>query len=137
MSISTGAVAEAEMRYGRVAQGMNYIRLLAETVHLRTPGAISEMSPDYGCFVQAWSAYAVAWPIVACLFGVQPHAHLRRLNLQPCFPAGWDNVRLENLRVGNADFDLFWNGRELCVRCSQPGWTVTCESLPLKIEMHA
>lgn len=133
MSISTGALIEAEMRYGRIEQGLQYMRMLTDTVHLRTPGAISEMSPDYGCFVQAWSAYAVAWPIVAWLFGVQPQAHLRRLELRPNFPSEWDDLRLEQLRVGDTDFDLHWDGSELTVRASQSGWAVICDTVPLRI----
>jgi hypothetical protein len=137
MSISTGALVEAEMRYGRMSQGMTYMRLLADTVHLRTPGAISEMSPDYGCFVQAWSAYAVAWPLVACLFGVKPRAHLRRLELCPCIPVDWDELRLEALRIGDTLFDFHWNGTELKVRASQPGWTITCDTVPLTVETQS
>jgi hypothetical protein len=136
MSISTGALIEAEMRYGRLTQGLTYMRLLADTVHLRTPGAISEMSPDYGCFVQAWSAYAIAWPLVACIFGVRPCAHLRRLELHPCIPADWNELRLEALRIGDTEFDLHWNGTHLTVCASQAGWTITCDTVPLKVEMQ-
>jgi hypothetical protein len=91
---------------------------------MQMPGAISEMLPDYGCCVQAWSSYAVAWPVVAGVFGVQPEAHRRVLRLSPRFPPSWPAVRLRNLRIGGAAADLTWNGECLTVSVGEPGWQV-------------
>ena len=92
---------------------------------LHMPGAISEMSPDSGCFLQAWSGYGVAWPVVTQMFGIQPDAFRRRLALSPTFPVGWTEARLSGVRVGSNTFDVAWDGRMLTVTSHEPGWTVT------------
>jgi glycogen debranching enzyme len=127
MSISTGALAVAEATYGRVDRALDYVRKLTDTLDLHMPGAISELSPDSGCFVQAWSGYAVAWPLVAHVFGVRPEAHRRRLTLAPRFPTSWPEARLGNVRIGSATFDFHWDGKTLMARGSEPGWTVSDE----------
>jgi hypothetical protein len=133
MSINTGVLAATEIAYGRVEQGLARIHQLTDTLALRTPGAISEMSPDYGCFVQAWSGYAVAWPVVAQIFGVEPDAYRRRLLLRPHFPASWRTASLRNLLVGDARFDLHWTGEELLVTVRGGEWTVTAPEVPVRL----
>jgi len=135
MSISTGALAVAEMSYGQVERALERVRLMTGTLDLRMPGAISEMSPDDGCFVQAWSGYGVAWPVVAGVFGLRPDAFRRRLALRPVFPAGWPSARLDNVRVGANSFDLSWDGATLTVTSREPGWSVTCDGAPLRVEI--
>ena len=124
MSISTGALAVAEMAYGRVERGLRYVRALTDTLDMHMPGAISEISPNYGCFLQAWSGYAVAWPLVTHLFGLQPDAYHKRLTLSPRFPAGWPEAHLANVRIGGHTFDFDWDGSYLTVTAHDPGWTI-------------
>jgi len=133
MSISTGVLASAELVYGRAEVALGYVRAVAETLPLHMPGAISELSPDGGCFVQAWSGYAVAWPVVAGMFGVRPDAFHRRLALEPVFPASWRSARLTDLRVGANSIDLDWDGATLTVTTREPGWTITSDRVPLSI----
>jgi len=136
MSISTGVLATAETRYGRVEQALDYVRLLTGTLEMGMPGAIAEMSPDGGCFVQAWSGYAVAWPLVAGVFGLRPDAFHRRLTLDPIFPSGWRSARLGNVRVGANSFDVSWDGATLTVTSREPGWTVTSSTgIPIRVEI--
>lgn len=111
MTISSGVGAVAAARYGRVETALGYIRQITNTRLLRFPGAPSEMSPDYGCFVQAWTGYSVAVPIIRHVLGLNPNAHQRRLTLSPRLPASWDHFSLKNMRVGDLhlDFDLRWD----------------------------
>jgi len=125
--------SEAEGECGRAEVALCYVRAVAETLPLHMPGAISELSPDGGCFVQAWSGYAVAWPVVAGIFGVRPDAFRRRLALEPAFPASWRSARLTDLRVGANSIDLDWDGATLTVTTREPGWTITSDRVPLSI----
>jgi hypothetical protein len=134
MSIATGVLAIAELRYGRVEQALGYIRTITATLDMHMPGAISEMSPDYGCCVQAWSGYGVAWPLVTQIFGVQPDAFRRRLALSPVFPRDWPAASLKSLRVGSNAFDIAWDGRVLRVLSREPGWAVNSDGPPLQVE---
>ncbi|MGH2408840.1 MAG: hypothetical protein ACRDGS_00585, partial [Chloroflexota bacterium] len=128
MSVKTGVLALAEMMQGRVQQGLAYVRLLAESLDVRMPGAISEMSPDGGCFVQAWSGYAVAWPVVAQLFGLQPDAQRKRVTINPCFPADWGEASLTHVSIGGGFFDFVWRHGTLRVGVPDSSWTVESAS---------
>lgn len=137
MSINTGVLAGCEIAHGRPERGLAYLDLLARTLDLHLPGAISEMSPDGGCCVQAWSSFALAWPVVRGLFGLQPDAHLRRLTVRPSFPPGWAPARLECVPVGETLVDLHWDGRTLEVRIEEPGWTVIHDGTPERLQVGA
>lgn len=132
MSIATGVMATAEVTYGRVEQAFAYVRTLTDQLGMQMPGAISEMSPDYGCFVQAWSGYGVAWPVITGIFGLRPDAYHRQIDLTPSFPAGWSHAQLRRVQVGTNSIDLHWDGARLWVTSREPGWRVTCDSLPLQ-----
>lgn len=106
MTISTGVAAVCEARYRRMDAALGYIRLIAATRFLRFPGAPSEMSPAGGCFVQAWTGYGVAVPIVRHFFGLEPAAHQKKVKLSPCLPAVWNRARLDAVRVGDQSLDL-------------------------------
>lgn len=134
MSINTGALAETELRYGRTAQGIARLRQLADVLPLHMPGAISEYLPDEGCFVQAWSGYGLAWPLVTQGFGLQPDAGRRCLHIEPHLPAAWRDASLRNVRMGDATIDLTWDGRAMAVAVSRPGWSVQSDSVPLRVE---
>jgi hypothetical protein len=135
MSISTSALAAAEVAYGRIDQAIGLCRLLADQTELRMPGAISEMSPDSGCFVQAWSGYGAIYPIACGVFGLFPNAGARHVVLAPQLPTGWPQARLSDVRVGDALFFLELTrgdaGQTSCrVRIDQPGWRVTILPTP-------
>lgn len=136
MSVNTGVLAVAELRYGRAGDALQRLRVMTDTLDLHMPGAISEMLPDYGCCVQAWSSFAVAWPVVAHMFGLQPRADRRELELQPCFPAEWDRATLSHVRIGEARFDFEWDGGSVHVLCDDARWSVTSATVPLVVE-HA
>ncbi|HET7449837.1 MAG TPA: hypothetical protein VFJ78_04515, partial [Gaiellaceae bacterium] len=89
MTISTGVQAVAEGRYGRTDEAMWYVNRIVETFGRRTPGSISEMMPDYGCFTIAWTSYGIVMPLVEHVFGVQPDARTKTVVVDPHLPTGW------------------------------------------------
>jgi glycogen debranching enzyme len=132
MTISTGVQAVAEARYDRMDEALRYMRLIASTFGLRLPGSMSEMSPDYGCFVQAWTAYGIVSPLISHMFGIRPEAHRKQLVLRPRMPGGWREAAVRRVRIGTGDsaneldFGIALGEREDVYRfsLSQPGWQV-------------
>jgi hypothetical protein len=116
MTISTGAMAVAQARYGYADRALDLVRKIFSTFSLNTPGGISEMSPDYGCFVQAWTAYAVMVPIVMYFFGVKPDMRNNRIVIAPCMPEAWKQATLEQIRLPGGTLTLAYSKRDDC-RC--------------------
>lgn len=106
MTISTGVQAVAEARYGYADEALDWMWRMARTMDWRTPGAMAEMSPDGGCFVQAWSLYGLAVPVVEHFFGVMPKAHARFARVGGIMPTAWPWAELKNLRIGDNHVDL-------------------------------
>jgi len=100
MTIATGVQAMAECTYGRTDQAMWYVDKIVQTFSMALPGSISEMMPDYGCPVQAWTIYSLALPLVTHVFGINPDAYNKKVIIKPNLPTGWENISLKNLRVG-------------------------------------
>jgi glycogen debranching enzyme len=103
MTISTGVQAVAECSYDRTDEALRYVRLIASTFSKRLPGSISEMSPDYGCFVQAWTNYGMVWPLMTHMFGIRPDAYRRELTLRPRPPSDWNRLSVEGVRLGTGE----------------------------------
>jgi glycogen debranching enzyme len=89
MTISTGAQAVSEANYGRTDQALWYVDKIVQTFNRVSPGSISEMMPDYGCFTIAWTSYGIVVPLIQHVFGVQPDALNRTVVFEPHVPAGW------------------------------------------------
>ena len=100
MTISTGVLAVAEANYGRTEESLWYIDKIVQTFNRKLPGSISEMMPDYGDFVQAWTIYGIVVPLVQHVFGVQPDAIHQRVVFEPHLPSGWQDISIEDLPVG-------------------------------------
>lgn len=133
MTISTAVQAMAEGAYGHAGEAVLWMRRIAATLDVRMPGAISEMSPDYGCFVQAWTVYGLLNPIVCHLFGVVPAAHERSCLLSPQMPPDWGRAALSQLRIGDNVLDFEYrraDGREYLTVASEREWTLrfACEA---------
>ncbi|MEK0317709.1 alpha-L-rhamnosidase-related protein [Cohnella sp. 56] len=132
MTISTGVQAVAEARYDRMDEALRYVKLIASTFGRRLPGSISEMSPDYGCFVQAWTNYGIHWPIVRFMFGIAPQAHRKRLSLRPRLPSAWGEAAIRRVAVGHGacaaelDLEIALGDRAdtYRVKVEGQGWTV-------------
>lgn len=116
MTISTGAQAVAEGRYGFCTESLALLERMAKTYSMVLPGSISEMSPNYGCFVQAWTLYAAAVPVVECFAGFRPAIQKGELVLAPCVPDQWNEMELLGVRVGDGLVDFRFHresGREV------------------------
>jgi glycogen debranching enzyme len=132
MTISTGVQAVAEARYDRMNESLRFVRLIASTFNMRLPGSISEMSPDYGCFVQAWTNYGITWPLMSYMFGIRPRAYWNELSLRPRLPDGWNEVSVEKVEVGLGGhanrlgfyISLSETTDVYRVELAEPGWTV-------------
>ncbi|MBE9915577.1 glycogen debranching protein [Paenibacillus donghaensis] len=108
MTISTGAHAVAEAVYGNPNAALDLLQRMMSTFSMALPGSMNEMSPDYGCAVQAWTVYAVAVPIIRHLIGIKPLAHLRSLHIKPLLPDAWEGkqITLRQLRIGDTTVDI-------------------------------
>jgi glycogen debranching enzyme len=100
MTISTGVAALAEANYGRTDQALWYMDKIVETFNRKLPGSMSEMMPDEGCFVIAWTMYGIVLPLVQHVFGVEPDAVNRAVVLNPHLPSGWEDIAIDDLPVG-------------------------------------
>jgi glycogen debranching enzyme len=127
MTISTGVEAVAEAEYGRIDDAMSYVDDIAETFNRVTPGSMSEMMPDQGCFTIAWTAYGIVVPLIEHVFGIQPDAANRTIVFEPHLPAGWEDISIEDLPIG-ANFISFSRSRTekgvlYDVDAKENGWT--------------
>lgn len=100
MTISTGVQAMAECAYGRTDQAMGYVGDIVQTFNKVLPGSISEMMPDYGCPVQAWTIYGLVTPLVTHVFGIHPNAYNRTIEFAPHLPSAWSKISISHLPVG-------------------------------------
>lgn len=100
MTISTGVQAVSEGKYGRTDEAMWYVDRIVRTFNRVSPGSISEMMPDYGCFTIAWTSYGVVVPLIEHVFGIRPDAINKTIEFDPHLPAGWEDISIEDLPVG-------------------------------------
>jgi hypothetical protein len=126
MTISTGVLAVAEATYGRADEALWYMGKIVETFGRRLPGSISEMMPDYGCFVQAWTTYGIVVPLVEHIFGAEPDAAHRSVVFEPHIPTGWEEISIEDLPVGTNLLSLTRSrtadGIEYRLTSKEDGW---------------
>jgi len=100
MTISTGVQAVAESKYGRSDEAMWYVNEIVKTFNRVSPGSISEMMPDHGCFTIAWTSYGIVVPLIEHVFGIRPDAGNKTIVFEPHLPAGWENISIEDLPIG-------------------------------------
>jgi hypothetical protein len=106
MTISTGVMAVAQAKYGYADRALELLERMFRAFNLASPGCISEMLPDSGCFVQAWTIYAVMVPIVQYFFGIQPSASENLIRVCPCMPAAWPRASLEKTPVLDGELSV-------------------------------
>jgi glycogen debranching enzyme len=100
MTISTGVQAVAESMYGRSDEAMGNVNEIVQTFNRVSPGSISEMMPDHGCFTIAWTSYGIVVPLIEHVFGIRPDAGNKTIVFEPHLPAGWENISIEDLPIG-------------------------------------
>ena len=119
MTISTGSLAVSLARYGYGDRALALLRRMTATFGMIGPAQLAEMSPDYGCFVQAWTDYALYVPVVRHLFGVQPDGE--KVVLTPAMPEDWPVASLKNVRALDGSLSLTY-------RRESDGYTLTVEA---------
>ena len=117
MTISTGVQAMAECAYGRTDEAMWYVDKIVQTFNRALPGSISEMMPDYGCPVQAWTIYGLATPLVTYVLGINPDAYNKSIVISPHLPGSWNNGAIYDLPVGTntISFAIKKNEQQYCL----------------------
>jgi glycogen debranching enzyme len=127
MTISTGVQAVSEANYGRTDQAMWYVDRIVQTFNRVTPGSISEMMPDYGCFAIAWTSYGIVVPLIQHVFGIRPDAIHKTVVLDPHMPTGWEDMSVEDLPLGTNAISFTRarteKGVEYGVESREGGWT--------------
>jgi hypothetical protein len=132
MTISTGVHAVAEAAYCNPDSFLDLLRRMNRSFSRVLPGSFSEMSPNYGCIVQAWTIYLLAVPVVNHFFGIEPAAYEKKVTVRPNLPKAWTGRRctLNCLVIGDAEFDVTLDTSDggLVVEVSNPaGWLVCVE----------
>lgn len=126
MTISTGVAAVAEAQYGRTDDAMWYVDKIRDTFNRVTPGSMSEMMPDRGCFTIAWTAYGIVVPLIEHVFGIQPDAANRTIVFEPHLPRGWQDIAIEDLPVGtnSISFSRTQTRKGILyeIDAKEPGW---------------
>jgi glycogen debranching enzyme len=129
MALPNTLMAAAEAQYGRMDQALSYCHKIASAISRRMPGAYSEILPDGGCFIQAWSSYGIIWPVVHFFLGFRPDAAKRSVRFIPHLPAVWQHARLQDVRVGSATLNLQVTRTErdfqIALETSDPFYEVT------------
>jgi glycogen debranching enzyme len=113
MTISTGVQAMAECAYGRTDEARWYVNKIVQTFNRALPGSISEMMPDYGCPVQAWTIYGLATPLITYFLGINPDAYNKSIVISPHLPNSWNTGAIYDLPVGTntISFAVIRDGR--------------------------
>jgi len=106
MTISTGAMAVAQARYGYADRALELLDKMCATFGMVGPGQFAEMSPDYGCVVQAWTAYALFTPVVRHMLGIQPDAKTGEIVIRPCLPERWKRACIDRVRVLDGEISV-------------------------------
>jgi glycogen debranching enzyme len=141
MTISTGVLAVSEASYGRTDEALWYMDKIVQTFNRKLPGSISEMMPDYGCFVIAWTMYGIVVPLVQHIFGVQPDAMHKTVVFDPHLPKGWEDMSIEDVAVGTNLVSFAraktTRGIEYNIEAKQDGWSFILKGdLPAGAKYH-
>jgi len=136
MTLPTGVQAVAAANYGKPNEALGYIKKLQQSFSYALPGSMYEVSPDFGMVVQAWNIYGVAVPIIQSFFGIKPNAMEKQIIISPQLPDGWNEVAIENVKVGENMINLKINRSaeytEYQLQQSAPAWKLLIEVVGAK-----
>jgi len=103
----TGWAALAEYNSGNDVQGFAHIMNNLQVYKHWGLGYIEEVlngetyKPSGVCRHQCWSETMVLQPAIEGMLGLEPDAVNTTLKFSPAFPADWDSVEVNNIRIGN------------------------------------
>jgi glycogen debranching enzyme len=115
-TLPTGLLALALFNLGRADEGLKLLHCIASTANVGLLGAFEELIPQGMCFIQLWSAGLILEGVVAGLLGIQPDGLSHSLTIAPKWPAGWDEMQLNGLKIGEHLIDLTVRPASLQVR---------------------
>ena len=134
-------LAIAECQYRGFESARKYIRQILNNFSFATPGTTYEVSPDYGMFVQAWNVSGYNIPLIHYVFGVDPMAYKKEINIKTDIPEDWEYAKLDNLLVGNnqlsIDYQKSGQQKSFVISCTENGWNlhftipVNCKSIKI------
>ena len=132
MTIATGVQAVAEASYGRTTEALWYMDRIVETFDRVTPGSISEMMPDFGCFTIAWTSYGIVVPLIQHVFGIEPDAVGKTVRFAPHVPEGWNKMSIADLPVGTNVVSFAGSrtlkGMEYTIESRDSAWTFVLQA---------
>lgn len=104
--LTTGWAAAANLRYGKIKQGQNFLEKMASMIDRYQPGALPEVVDAetgqlMGCPEQAWSAGMLVHVIDTYLLGIKVED-----NKVVVDPAGEVSCERLNKRIGDENLDL-------------------------------
>jgi len=106
-------------------QGFNLLKATSDHTFVRTLGSITEVisgslnvSPQESVAHQGFSSAGVVLPFVRGLLGLEGDALERKVLFAPQFPADWEQVSIDNFKIGKAafSFKIKKNSESLIVR---------------------
>ena len=115
MPYTAGRAGVGEFNYGRIDEGMMFIKTIARTMGHIMPGGFPETVDNTGDperfmvtwpFVQLWSAAHVTHGLVHGLLRVEPDAANNTVTMTPKLPTGWPGAVVRNLLIGKSKIDV-------------------------------
>lgn len=110
-ALATGFLAEAEAKYGRIDQSYFFTKKIADSVDRDMPGALPELLPRGGCFMQGWSSYGIILPVIDHYLGIRNLLD-RSISVSPNPPDSIDSLSISSVRMMGAKFDVEMENRE-------------------------
>ena len=107
---TTAIAACAALNYGRVGDGIGYLKILADDAK-KNLGAMSECLNSQtgellGCGMQLWSSALFVHAIDMYLFGISHNSSERKIVIAPLIPPEWKHMERRGKIAGNNSFDL-------------------------------
>jgi len=131
MTLPTGVQAISEANYGNIDESYEYLKMLENSFGYALPGSMYEVSPEYGMIVPSCNIYSAAVPIVEHYFGIKPRAYNNEVIIRPNMPDGWNDVSLENVKVGDNVISISkvteTNSIAYTIKQSEGDWNVRLE----------
>lgn len=109
-ALATGFLTEAEAKYGRVEKSYFFLKKIADSVDNGMPGALPELLPEGGCFMQGWSGYGIVLPVMDHYFGIRVPLDGPVL-LAPHPPKELDYMEVSSVRLGSRTIDVKMENR--------------------------
>ncbi len=106
MSINTGFLAQVFAVNKDVDTAFDLLLKLSNTLNDGMPGAISEILPDDGCFVQLWSGYGIHHVFMRHILGIEPDAPNKSVILEPKMPKQLNFVQIDNLKIADCIYNI-------------------------------